>query len=124
MAAELVKKGFDIVSGGTDSHLMVVDLRKAEITGKDAEIALDQVGITVNKNTIPFDPQPPRICSGIRLGTPALTTRGMTTAEMKIIAGMFYDAVINRADDKKLKSIKDDIRSLSKRFPLYSYKLV
>lgn len=86
LSVALTEHGFKIVSGGTDSHLLVVDLRPADISGKDAQHCLDSVGITCNKNTIPFDPQPPTVCSGIRLGTPALTTRGMGIGEMKVIA--------------------------------------
>jgi len=123
LADELIKLGFSLVTGGTDSHLILVDVRTADITGKDAAGLLGKVDITVNMNTIPFDPEPPRVCSGIRLGSPALTTRGMGVAEMKQIAGMISDAVKNRDNEAKLQSIKDDVRSLTKDFPLYRHRL-
>jgi glycine hydroxymethyltransferase len=103
---------------------MLVDLRPAEVSGKDAEQVLDRVGITVNKNTIPFDPQPPAICSGIRLGTPALTTRGMGVADMQKIASLITRALQSRADDKKLQTIREEVRQLSSGFPLYKHRLV
>jgi glycine hydroxymethyltransferase len=124
LSAGLIDLGFRIVSGGTDSHLIVVDLRPAEITGKEAQECLDKVGITCNKNTIPFDPQPPMICSGLRMGTPALTTRGMGTAEMKVIASLINDAFKARSDDAKLKKVRDDVKSLAQKFPLYAHRLV
>lgn len=123
LAAELTLLGFRIVSGGTDSHLLLVDLRPADISGKDAERLLDSVGITGNKNTIPFDPQPPTICSGIRLGTPALTTRGMKTEEMKIIGKLIHAAIEARGDELKLKKVSDNVRDLAKKFPLYRHRL-
>lgn len=124
MAAALIDKGFSIVSGGTDSHVFLVDVRPADITGKDATETLDRVGITANMNTIPFDPQPPRVCSGVRLGTPALTTRGMGTDEMKVIAGLIATAIESRDDESKLASVREDVVELSKKFPLYSHRLV
>lgn len=124
LCAELLAKGFKIVSGGTDSHLLVVDLRPADITGKEAVTVLDQVGITVNKNTIPYDPQPPTVCSGIRLGTPALTTRGMGPGEMKVIADLIKRALTKRGDETELARIKQEVRSLSEKFPLYRHRLV
>lgn len=124
LAAELQRTGFRIVSGGTDSHMMLVDLRPLGLTGKEGEAALTAVHITVNKNTIPYDPQPPTICSGIRLGTPAITTRGMGTAEMRTIAGFFRDALEGRDDPKKLASVAEGVRDLSARFPLYKHRLV
>jgi glycine hydroxymethyltransferase len=124
LSEELKKYGFEIVSGGTDSHLMVVDLRPADITGKDAEICLDVIGITGNKNTIPFDPQPPMVCSGIRLGTPALTTRGMGLEEMKLIAKLIKTAIDNRDNQAKLTTLKEEVKELSQKFPLYKHRLV
>lgn len=124
LAQELTKHGFKIVTGGTDSHMMLVDLRPVGATGKEVQETLDKVGLTLNKNTIPFDPQPPTICSGVRLGTPALTTRGMGKNEMAVIAGFIRDAVQNRNDEAKLRSVGDDIRSLSSKFPLYRHRLV
>jgi glycine hydroxymethyltransferase len=124
LAAALVQQGFKIISGGTDSHVMLVDLRPAQVSGRDAEKALDQVGITVNKNTIPFDPQPPAICSGIRLGTPALTTRGMGVVEMREIAGFIAEAVQNWQNPEKLAAVRHGVRALSSQFPLYRHRLV
>lgn len=124
LSAAVTKKGLRVVSGGTDSHLLLIDLRAAEISGRDAQQVLDSVGITGNKNTIPFDPQPPTVCSGIRLGTPALTTRGMGVAEMDTIAELITSALAAQGDTAKLKRIADDVRSLSSRFPLYKHRLV
>ncbi len=124
LATELQRHGFRIVSGGTDSHVMLVDMRPANLTGKEGEAALTAVHITANKNTIPYDPQPPAICSGVRLGTPALTTRGMGTAEMKAVASFIKDAIEARNDPKKLASIAEGVRELSSRFPLYKHRLV
>jgi glycine hydroxymethyltransferase len=124
LAAELQKEGLRIVSGGTDSHVMLVDLRPLGLNGKEAEAAMGKIAVTVNKNTIPYDPQPPAICSGIRLGTPALTTRGMGTNEMVAIGKFIGQALRHHTDDTKLRSIADDVRSLSERFPLYRHRLV
>lgn len=124
LSAALVKGGLQIVSGGTDSHLLLVDLRPLGVTGKDAQISLDAVGITGNKNTIPFDPQPPTICSGIRLGTPALTTRGMGTKEMEIVAELITDAIKSVGNAEKLTSIRERVKALSSGFPLYRHRLV
>lgn len=120
----LIENGLSVISGGTDSHVLLVDVRPAEITGKDASEVLDRVGITANMNTIPYDPQPPRVCSGVRFGTPALTTRGMGVGEMKTIAGFVRKALESVGDEQKLESLKDDIRELSKGFPLYAHRLV
>ncbi len=124
LATELISRGLNIVSGGTDSHLIVVDLRPIGVTGKVGEETLDKVGITGNKNTVPYDPQPPAICSGVRLGTPALTTRGMGTQEMKLVAGFICDALSNAADEKKLAHIHEGVKELSGRFPLYRHQLI
>jgi glycine hydroxymethyltransferase len=124
LSSALQEQGFAIVSGGTDSHLMVVDLRAADITGAAAQECLDSIGITVNKNTLPFDPQPPTVCSAIRLGTPAITTRGMGVAEMRLIAGLIKDALSSRDDSQRLASIRDDVKELAGRFPLYKHRLV
>jgi len=99
-------------------------VRPAEITGKDASEVLDRIGITANMNTIPYDPQPPRVCSGVRFGTPALTTRGMGVEEMKTIAGFVRQALESVGNEEKLKSLKDDIRELSRGFPLYAHRLM
>ncbi len=117
LAKALIKKGFDLVSGGTDNHLMLVDLRNMNITGKELEKRLDEVYITVNKNAIPNDPQSPFVTSGIRIGTPAVTSRGMNCEDMEIIADCIYRACIdfeNEAD-----SIRADVNALCKKYPLY-----
>ena len=115
----LVERGFVLVSGGTDTHLMLVDLRPKNLTGKDAEAALDLAGITVNKNTIPGDPQSPFVTSGVRIGTPALTTRGMKEAEMRLVAELIDRAIGGRGDASELQAVKADVRVLASRFPLY-----
>lgn len=124
LAESLAANGMAIISGGTDSHVMLVDLRPINISGKEAQECLDSVGITVNKNTIPFDPAPATVCSGIRLGSPALTTRGMGAGEMKIIGGLIGDALKNKDNATKLKSVADDVRSLAAKFPIYRHRLV
>ena len=119
LANALMERGFDIVSGGTDNHLMLVDLRNKNITGKVAEKALDAAGITVNKNTVPKETQSPFVTSGIRIGTPAVTTRGMKEREMELIAG-FIDRIVKAPEDAKLaEKIREEVRDLTKRFPLY-----
>ena len=121
LAAALVKRGYAIVSGGTDSHLMLVDLRPKNLTGKDAELLLDRAAITVNKNTIPGDPQSPFVTSGIRLGTSALTTRGFGVVEMDRVAGLI-DTVLTKRDDATVAKVKKDVRELADAFPLYAEK--
>jgi len=118
LAEALVECGFAIVSGGTDTHLMLVDLRPKNLTGKAAEKILDQAGITVNKNTIPDDPQSPFVTSGIRLGTPALTTRGMGKAEMKRVAQLI-DRVLTTPDEATVVRVKGEVGELTRSFPLY-----
>jgi len=124
MGDKLMEKGFKLVSGGTDTHLILVDLRETDITGQMAEDTLEKAGITVNKNAIPFDPRPPSIASGIRIGTPAITTRGMKENEMEIIAGWITEAFENNDNDVVLNRIKDDVKDLCNKFPIYSHKLV
>ncbi|MGH7275113.1 MAG: serine hydroxymethyltransferase, partial [Nitrospiria bacterium] len=119
LAEALKVRGFHIVSGGTDNHLFLVDLRPQNLTGKDAEIALDMAGITVNKNAVPFDDKPPAVTSGIRLGTPSVTTRGMTTKEMEEIAGMIQEVLEGRDDPKVLRNIQKRVKQLCKQFPIY-----
>jgi glycine hydroxymethyltransferase len=114
----LVEGGLRIVSGGTDNHLMLVDLRNANITGQEAEDALELAGITVNKNLIPFDPQPPRVTSGIRLGTPAVTTRGFREAEMKVVGQSILDVLYHAKDEARLKEIRQTTTDLCARFPV------
>lgn len=119
LAEGLKERGFRIVSGGTDNHLMLVDLSTKGITGKEAEQALDKAGITVNKNLIPFDKQSPFVTSGIRLGTPAVTTRGMKEKEMFEVAGLIDKALEARNDGTKLSAIREEVRGFLKAFPLY-----
>ncbi|MCB9029953.1 MAG: serine hydroxymethyltransferase [Deltaproteobacteria bacterium] len=123
LSDSLIDAGFEIVSGGTDSHVMLVDLRPVEITGKDAEECLDLVGITVNKNGIPYDPQPFTITSGIRLGTPAITTRGMGTSEMKQVADWISRAISARGDEAVYAQIRSEVKELCMKFPLYRHRL-
>lgn len=120
LAEALIAKGFRLVSGGTDNHLMLVDMRSKNITGKDAEAALDKAGITVNKNTIPNDPQSPFVTSGLRLGTPAVTTRNMTPAEMHDIAGLIDEVLTHATDEKVIKAVREKVATLCRRFPFYS----
>jgi glycine hydroxymethyltransferase len=115
----LAALGYDLVSGGTDTHLLLMDLRAKKLTGKEVEEALGKAGITVNKNTVPGDPQSPFVTSGIRIGTPALTTRGMRESEMKTVGALIDRAIAGRADDAKLARIKAEVRELSESFPLY-----
>lgn len=121
LADSLMSAGFELVSGGTDNHLMMVDLTNKDITGKDAEIALDKAGITVNKNTIPFETRSPFITSGIRIGTPALTTRGMKEDEMVKIAGWITAALESIDNDTKLAAISKEIADFAREFPLFAY---
>jgi glycine hydroxymethyltransferase len=119
MAAALEKKGYRIVSGGTDNHLFVVDLSKKGVTGKEAQEALDKAGINANRNTIPYDTQSPFVTSGVRLGSAAVTTRGMREAEMQEIADCIDAALEARADANKLHQIHDRVAKLCNRFPIY-----
>jgi glycine hydroxymethyltransferase len=119
LAEGLLKNGFRLVSGGTDNHLVLVDLRPYKVTGKIAENVLDEVGITVNKNTIPFDPEKPFVTSGIRIGTPALTTRGMKENEMKTIADLIGQVLKDPANDKIKQDTARTIAELCQAFPLY-----
>lgn len=119
----LVKRGYELVSGGTDTHLLLVDLTNKGVPGKVAQTRLDEVGITLNKNTIPFDPRSPMDPSGIRLGTPAITTRGMKEPEMEMIAD-FIDRVITNIDDTELhKKIKEEVKEMCLKFPVPGIKL-
>lgn len=119
LANELINEGFELITGGTDNHLMLVDLTNMNVSGKQAEIALDEVGITLNKNMVPNDPRSPMDPSGIRLGTPALTTRGMKEDEMKII-GQIISKMIKNIDNDDIKNeIKSRVRELTQKFPIY-----
>ena len=119
LAAELMNRGFTIVSGGTDNHLILVDLTEKGVTGAQAQHILEKAGITVNKNSIPFDPLPPGRASGIRIGTPAVSTRNMGTSEMKVIAALIDDAIAVKDDELKLERIKNQVLEMCGRFPLY-----
>jgi glycine hydroxymethyltransferase len=119
LARKLNNCGYEVVSGGTDNHLMLVDLTKKNITGKQAENALGLANITVNKNMVPFDKKSPFVTSGIRIGTPAMTTRGMKEEQMELIAGFIDKALSNIGNEKVLSDIKADVVELCKRFPLY-----
>ncbi len=120
LADELMKRGFELVTGGTDTHLMVIDMNNKGLSGKEAEKALGKAGITVNKNTVPFDPRSPFDPSGIRLGTPALTTRGMKEKEMVQVAAWIDEAVQHADDDAHLKNMHKEITKFTKDFPLPS----
>jgi len=119
LAAELVTHGYNVVSGGTDNHLMLVDLRNRNITGKDAQESLDRSGITVNKNAVPFDDKSPLITSGIRIGTPALTTRGMKEPDMKTVASLIHKVLCNINDAAVHAAVASDVEHLCLEFPLY-----
>ncbi len=120
LAKKLSEYNFDIISGGTDNHLLLIDLNNKNITGKQAEHSLEKAGITVNKNMIPFDQRSPFVTSGIRIGTPAVSTRGMKETEMQTIAGFINDAVNNFEDESKLKNISEEVKQLCSGFPLYA----
>lgn len=123
LAAALTAKGFKLTSGGTDNHLMLVDFSGTEITGKAAEEALDKAGITVNKNTVPFETRSPFVTSGIRIGTPAATSHGLKETEMEQVAGFIAAAVAAIGDEGKLAAIKTEVNALMRRFPLYAHRL-
>jgi glycine hydroxymethyltransferase len=121
LAEALIAEGFHIISGGTDNHLMLVDLRsKGTITGKAAQHALDQANITCNKNAVPFDDKSPLITSGIRLGTPALTTRGMKEDEMREVASLITRVIAAPDDETVLSAVKADVVALTSRFPIHT----
>jgi glycine hydroxymethyltransferase len=121
LAEAIAAEGFRIISGGTDTHLMLIDVFQKGILGSEAEHALGEAGITVNKNAIPYDSNPPMKPSGIRIGTPALTTRGMKEPEMKQIASWIVQALENRSDAGKLRAIRNEVGEMTERFPLYEY---
>jgi len=119
LAAALQSRGYQIVTGGTDTHLFLVDLHSKGVTGKEAETVLDQAGITLNKNAVPFDDKPPTVTSGIRIGTPSVTTRGMGTAEMALIAGLIDRVLSKRGDPAVVSETAAEVRRLCERFPVY-----
>ena len=120
LAKALLDKGYNLVSGGTDNHLILVDVRNKKLTGKEAEHLLDEVGITVNKNAIPYDPESPNVTSGIRIGTPALTSRGMKEEEMERIAELMDLALSHREDERVKAKVSKEVKALCEEFPLYS----
>lgn len=119
LASALTEQGFQLVSGGTDNHLVLIDVRNFNLTGKEAERRLDEVGITVNKNTIPFDPASPMVTSGVRIGTPAVTTRGMDPQAMSEIAEVFHMVLSSDFSDSDVKAAQARVDELTSRFPLY-----
>ncbi|HNV65040.1 MAG TPA: serine hydroxymethyltransferase [Smithellaceae bacterium] len=123
MADELKNQGFRLVSGGTDNHMMLVDLTSAGVTGKEAQEVLDRANITVNKNGIPFDTKGPQVTSGIRIGTPAVTTRGMKENEMRLIASCIADVIKNIHNETKIKAVSEKIKSICAKFPLYQHRI-
>ena len=120
LARRLADHGYRLVSGGTDNHLLLVSFVGTELTGKEAEEVLESVGITVNKNAVPGDPRPPKVTSGIRIGTPAVTTRGMGEAEMERIADLIHEALVGRDDEARLEQVRRQVTELAASFPLYA----
>jgi glycine hydroxymethyltransferase len=123
LAGELTAKGFKLTSGGTDNHLMLLNFSGTELTGKVAEEALDKAGITVNKNTVPFETRSPFVTSGIRIGTPAATSHGLKEADMREVAGLIAEVLHNVADEQVLAGVKTKVNTLMQRFPLYAHRL-
>jgi glycine hydroxymethyltransferase len=123
LANALLSRGFRLISGGTENHLMLVDLRQSELTGKVAQETLDRARITVNKNAVPFDTRSPFITSGVRIGTPAVTTRGMKEKEMELIGDFIVRALRHAGDEDGLRSIADEVGALCKKFPVYPQRL-
>ena len=118
-AEEFKSKGYELISGGTDTHLVLIDLQNKNISGKAAEIALDEAGITVNKNMVPFDPKSPFVTSGIRIGSPAMTTRGMGVDEVKIIVDLIDQVILNHDNKEKIQSVKKHVNELCSSFQIY-----
>ena len=124
MAERLQERGLSLVSGGTDNHLMLIDLSERDVSGKDAESALGMAGITVNKNTVPKEKRSPMVTSGIRVGTPAVTTRGMGIEESKWIADRIVDVIEDHTNESRLAEIKSEVHDVCARFPIYpNYQL-
>jgi glycine hydroxymethyltransferase len=120
MSKTIMSRGIDVVTGGTENHIILVDLRSKNITGKDLEKALGNVNITVNKNSVPNDPKSPFVTSGIRLGTPAITTRGFKAKEVELISNWICDVILNMDDESKLKEIKSKVNDLCRKYPVYN----
>ena len=123
LAARLKLRGLRLLTDGTDNHLLVVDLRDTELSGKVAQETLDQAHITVNRNAVPSDPRPPFVTSGVRIGTPAVTTRGMKEVEMDLVGDLIVRALEKTGDPQALAAISDEVVDLCKRFPIYSHRL-
>jgi glycine hydroxymethyltransferase len=119
MAAAFVKRGYDIISGGTDNHLMLIDLRNKNITGKKAQETLDRAHITLNKNAVPFDDKSPFVTSGIRVGVPAITSRGMKEADMETVTSLLDKVLMHIDDAGVIESVKTDVKQFMRQFPLY-----
>jgi len=121
LAAALAGHGLRLVSGGTDNHLMLVDMRSfdPDVSGKKARLALDRAGISLNENTVPDDPRPPYIASGLRIGTPAVTTQGMGPDEMTTIAGLIHRALVGREDEAEVAAVRDEVAALCSKFEPY-----
>ena len=113
------QKGYSLISGGTDTHQVLIDLQNKNISGKAAELSLDESGITVNKNMIPYDPKSPFVTSGIRIGSPAITTRGMGVNEVKIIVDLIDQVIVNHDNKEKIQSIKKHVNELCSSYPIY-----
>jgi glycine hydroxymethyltransferase len=120
MAKSFMDRGYDVISGGTDNHSMLIDLRSKNITGKEAENALIKADITVNKNMVPFDDKSPFVTSGMRIGTPAITTRGLEVSHMDTIVGLIDEVLMNIDDESKIESVKMRANDLMKNFPLFA----
>ncbi len=119
MAKAFVNRGYDLISNGTDNHLMLIDLRNKNITGKKAQETLDKAHITLNKNAVPFDDKSPFVTSGIRVGVPAVTTRGMKEQDMEMIVEMVDKVLMNTDDEKLIAGIKEEVKEIMKKYPLY-----
>ena len=119
MAKAFNSKGYDLISNGTDNHLMLIDLRNKNITGKKAQETLDKASITLNKNAVPFDDKSPFVTSGIRVGVPAITTRGLKENDMQIIVELVDKVLMHLDDEKIIGSVKSDVKEFMKKFPLY-----
>jgi glycine hydroxymethyltransferase len=124
LAETLVAEGFRLVSGGTDNHLMLIDLTDKGMTGLEGGAALDKAGITTNKNMIPFDTKGPQVTSGVRIGTPAITTRGMKEAEMKTIGRLIAHVLKDTKDENRQREVREQVRTLCEKFPLYRDRIL
>jgi glycine hydroxymethyltransferase len=119
MAAAFVAKGYHLISGGTENHLMLIDLRNKNITGKKAQETLDRAHITLNKNSVPYDDKSPFVTSGIRIGVPAITTRGLNSNHMQTVVDMIDKVLMNADDEQIVAGVKEDVKSFMQQFPLY-----